>query len=268
MTESWFYNFFLYFYALSSLFAVAYFFQPKPRARRYLVRFTSVLWALQTLVILVGSSGWWPKIEVESFFLYSWALLSCALGFLLLAKFDFLLIYANLFGLVVLISNRFFQNTAVEQLMLSKWIFFHVIVAMIAYAALSLSSLSSGAYLLTNYTLKQKKGFHRLRLLPSLDQLATLSKRLLQIGVIGLMVSICQGLVLAFHRWQTWVFLDPKTIGSFVILALYAMILYLENNGSLSKRKWAWWNLSAILLVFANYFLLNASFSFHYWIER
>lgn len=268
MSKDWLHNFLIYLFAIGSFFSLAYLFTPQKRLQVISFRFTVALWGLQTILIVLWLGNWYSFRGLESFFLYTWALLTFSLILIYMAELNLLLVFANVSGLVIWISYSLFLDTSsseIQQLLLSKWIFIHVIFAMISYAALSLSSIFAGLYLLTNYLLKKKKGLHWLRQSPSLGQLQLLSKRLVKIGLIFLLVSISQGIIIAYHRFSIAVFIDPKTIGSLLVLLLYSWLIYLNQKKGWHGRKLAWWNFVVILSVVINYFLFSNSFSFHHW---
>src|SRR5690606_332006 len=107
----------------------------------------------------------------------------------------------QLIGLFVMISFVFYlkkTSSMMEQLLLSEWIFSHVLIAVAAYAFFFMSSICAALYLVENYLLKQRKWNHLLRRLPSLTELESLSDRLVKVGVVLLSIAIFQGMFLAY----------------------------------------------------------------------
>ncbi|SHE48180.1 HemX family protein [Seinonella peptonophila] len=268
MSDGWLYNFFIYLFGFNLLFALTYFFSPQTRLRQVTISFTIVAWGMESLLFILWLIQLFSFQGFESFFLYSWAMLTGSLICLYFVKLDVLLVFANFFCFLVWLQHLIFPRSdfLITELMMSKWVFIHVVMAMVAYAAFSLSSCSAGMYLFTNYLLKKKKWHSILRLLPSLGQVQLISKRLMQIGLTLLLCSLIQGFWIAYQRMDHSIFFDPKTIGSIIILIVYTCILLYWKMKGCQNRKLAWWNFLSILLLMVNYYFLNTSFSFHNWV--
>lgn len=270
MTEEWGYNLILYLFLLAIWFSTSHLLSSNQRVRRISLHLMWGVWTVQSIMLifwLLNITAW--VAYVDALFIFAWGLVTLYLIMSRFARFDILIYTIQLIGLIVMISFYLFlgqASTTIEQLMLSKWIFSHVMIAIAGYAVLSISSICAAFYLITNYLLKRRKWNHLLRRLPSLTELQLLSKRLVRVGLALLLIAIIQGIVLAYPTMKLNVLLDPKTWGSLWVWITYAVCLYPFTDRRWCGRHLAWWNLLSILVVVINYFMINSGSSFHYWI--
>jgi HemX protein len=151
------------------------------------------------------------------------------------------------------------------QLLLTELIFVHVTMAMMAYAAFSLSSIGAGLYLVNNHLLKRKKWNHLLRRLPSLGRLESFSIWLAVAGTIFLIIAMVLGVIYAYQTIGHMFWVDPKVWGSFWVVLLYGWIVYQWGRKRISGRRLAWWNALSVLAVIVNYVITRSGESFHHW---
>jgi len=133
------------------------------------------------------------------------------------------------------------------------WIAFHVVMLLVAYAALAFSILSSFLYLIQEKRLKNKdwtkagvtarpktrpRGF--LTWLPPLATMDQVTQSTLQIGFVCMTVGLFAGSVVAQEQVGVGYFADPKVLLSFVMWGLYVVILFVRRSVGLRGRRAAW----------------------------
>lgn len=133
------------------------------------------------------------------------------------------------------------------------WIAFHVVMLLVAYAALLFSILSSFLYLIQEKRLKNKdwakagvttrqkarpRGF--LTWLPPLATMDKVTQSTLQIGFVCMTVGLFAGSVVAQEQVGIGYFIDPKVMLSFVMWGLYVVILFVRRSVGLRGRRAAW----------------------------
>jgi ABC-type uncharacterized transport system permease subunit len=133
------------------------------------------------------------------------------------------------------------------------WIAFHVVMLLVAYAALLFSILSSFLYLIQEKRLKNKewakagvtprpktrpRGF--LTWLPPLATMDKVTQSTLQIGFICMTAGLFAGSVVAQEQVGIAYFIDPKVLLSFVMWGLYVVILFVRRSVGLRGRRAAW----------------------------
>jgi ABC-type uncharacterized transport system permease subunit len=133
------------------------------------------------------------------------------------------------------------------------WIAFHVVMLLVAYAALAFSILSSFLYLVQERRLKNKdwakagvtprpkarpRGF--LTWLPPLATMDQITQSTLQIGFICMTAGLFAGSVVAQEQVGIGYFADPKVLLSFVMWGLYVVILFVRRSVGLRGRRAVW----------------------------
>ena len=151
------------------------------------------------------------------------------------------------------------------QQLISELLLIHITVAILSYGAFSLSFVFSLLYLIQYDLLKRKKWGTRLRRLADLSKLDKMSFVLNLIGVPMLIISLILGTTWAYIKVPEMIWYDSKVIGSFIVLAIYSIYLYLKVGKGLTGNKLALWNLVSFLVVLINFFLFGKLSSFHFW---
>ena len=133
------------------------------------------------------------------------------------------------------------------------WIAFHVVLLLVAYAALLFSILSSFLYLIQEKRLKNKdwakagvtqrpktrpRGF--MTWLPPLATMDQITQSTLQIGFICMTVGLFAGSVVAQEQVGIGYFADPKVLLSLLMWALYVVILFVRRSVGMRGRRAAW----------------------------
>lgn len=93
------------------------------------------------------------------------------------------------------------ENRSIPPLLKSGWVYFHVIVAFLAYAAFFLTFISGILYLIQEKELKEKHFRYLYFRLPSLQVCDELLCRSLFVGFISMSLTIISGAIWAQQAW-------------------------------------------------------------------
>ena len=130
----------------------------------------------------------------------------------------------------------------------------HVTMAILGYAALTL------AFLLALLYLKQVRQLHRRKLgvlflkLPALDVLSTMHRTSVAIGCFALTLASTLGLVWAKRNWDTY--WDPKVLFTFLVIAIYLFTLFPGTTGVRGK-KMMFISIGGFILLMFSYTIVN-----------
>lgn len=267
--QHWYYDLIIYIYALSLLFSFSDLLQPNRRNRRLALAFLIAVWSFQTVFLAWKAALQFPVLMgLDSLLFYSWALVTATLIIHWYTGIHLFLFAANLVGFAILAAH-FFTSPAespAAQVLLSELVFIHVTLAFLAYALFSLSTVFACLYLVGNRLLKRKRWNQTLRRLPSLGKLQLLSHRLNMGGVPLLILALILGLIWARETLGIASWLDPKVIGSLLVLGAYSTSLYQRTRKRWGGQRLAWWNVFSFLTIVLNYLISNAGLSFHQWL--
>ncbi|MFC4078411.1 cytochrome C assembly family protein [Salinithrix halophila] len=268
--EHWFYDFIIYIYALSLLFAFSDLMQPNRPARRLALLFLVAVWLSQTAFFVWRATKLFPVLTgFDSLMFFSWTLITVTLVINRFYKMDFFVFAANLLGFAISAVNLFIipnHGLGLREPLLSELVFIHVVMAFLAYVFFSLSTVFAVLYLIGNSLLKKKKWNQTLRRLPSLGRLQLFSYRLNMLGVPLLILALILGVIWAQQKVGGGFWFDPKIIGSLLVLAVYSVYLYQRRAGGWNGRRLAWWSVLSYFTVLGNYLISNAGLSFHQWL--
>lgn len=268
--QHWYYDFIIYIYALSLLFAFSDLMQPNRQNHRLALAFLVAVWIFQTAFLAWKAFEQFPLLTgLDSLLFYSWALVTATLMIDRIARIHFFVFAANLVGFTILAVHFFASPEAdspVADVLLSELVFIHVTLAFLAYTFFSLSTVFAILYLVGNRLLKQKRWNQTLRRLPSLGRLQLFSHRSNMAGVPLLMLALILGLVWAWQSLGAAHWWDLKVIGSLLVLGAYSISLYQWLRKQWSGRRLAWWNAFAFITIVLNYLLSNTGLSFHRWL--
>jgi ABC-type uncharacterized transport system permease subunit len=127
------------------------------------------------------------------------------------------------------------------------WLVVHISTLLAAYAALGFSILASGFYLLQERRLKSKpragedSWWIPLEWLPPLDTLERIAHTTLLVGFPCMTVGLLIGSLLAQETsLGAAYFRDPKVIASFIMWAVYCLLLLIRRSAGLRGRKAAY----------------------------
>ena len=229
------------------------------RWRRYCVHLGGMAFFfhfVSAVEMLVQARHWMPvgAREAESllglvvaglFFLAWWLYDAISLGIFAL-PITFFLVFVPALG-----QERY---TFPSQGVRTSWLIAHIAALLAAYAALGFSLLASIFYLLQERRLKAKVTTERdswwvpLDWLPPLDTLERIAHAMLLFGFPCMTVGLVIGAVLVQETpLGAAYFLDPKVLASFLMWAVYVLLLFVRRSAGLRGRKAAY--LSGAVLV-------------------
>lgn len=259
-------------YAISILLYFIDFIEQNRKANRLAFRLLSIVWILQTifLFIYMMKTGRFPVLTLfEGLYFYSWVLITLSLSVHRLLKVDFTVFFINVIGFTVMAIHAFAPvqrpSEGMAEQLISELLFIHITMAIMSYGAFSLSVVVSILYLFQYKLLKEKKWKQKLWRLSDLAKLEKISYVSNAVGVPMLLLSLILGLRWAFIKLPYFHWYDPKIIGSFMMLIVYSIFLYLRIKKELFGKKLAIWNVAAFLIVLINFFLISRLSTFHFW---
>jgi cytochrome c-type biogenesis protein CcsB len=145
------------------------------------------------------------------------------------------------------------EHGAVSPMLQSLWLTFHIILALLGNAALTLAFLGGIFYLVQERQLKQKKFGFFYRRLPSLEQLDGLNYWCLTIGFPLLTAGIISGSLYAQYTLGSFWNWDPKEILTLIAWLIYAVLLH-------ERLTVGWRGRRAALLAICGFLVLVATF--------
>lgn len=259
-------------YALSILLYFIDFLNSNRKANRIAFWLLAFVWVLQTIFLLLFmvDTGRFPVLTiVEGLYFYAWVLISLSLGINRLMKIDFLVFFTNVVGFVIIVIHTFspmqFESEVMVGQLTSELLFIHITMAILSYGAFSMSSIFSFLYLIQYNLLKNKKWGNRLVRIPDLSKLEQMSFVLNMIGVPMLLLALILGLQWAYIKLPEMIWYDAKVIGSFIVLGVYSINLYLRVGKGFQGKNLALWNIASFLIILINFFLSGQLSSFHFW---
>lgn len=270
LSERWIVSLAIYLYALSLVFSLADLVQRNPRAGKISYICLMIVWFIISAVAIMKVFQFFPlNIRFDVLFFYTWVLITYTVVMSAVLHMPLFYFATNLIAFIVLAINFFVVRHAsldFEKLMMEELVFVHVTMAVLAYAAFSLSSLGSGFYLLTNYLLKKKRWNRLLLRLPSLTRLDSFSYWPVVVGIIFLTISVVLGQIYAYQDVGKLFLFDLKVFASALVLTVYSLGLIQRGRKRWFGRRLAMWNFISIFAVIFNYLISKSSLSFHHWI--
>jgi ABC-type uncharacterized transport system permease subunit len=123
-------------------------------------------------------------------------------------------------------------------LLRNGWIFVHVVLIFTGYAGLFLSFGASLLYLVQERNLKSKsRNSALLNWLPPLQTIDDICYNALLFGFPFMTFGILTGAVLAIERYGPMFFSDPKILLSFIMWAVYLLLLYTRWSSGWRGRR-------------------------------
>jgi len=129
------------------------------------------------------------------------------------------------------------------------WLQAHILVAVIAYALLTLAAVAGAGVFVQERALKQKKPTTFSHQLPSIAEGETLLARLLVASEVVLAVALMTGMIIGWLERGAPLRLDHKTVLSLLTFAGIALLLWLHHRGGISGRRAARYALFVYLLL-------------------
>ncbi len=183
------------------------------------------------------------------FFLVWWIYKAISLGIFALPV-TFFIVFVPSLG----VSKYVFPSAGVR----TSWLVAHIVALLAAYAALGFSILASALYLLQERRIKSKlkpgeeSWWEPLDWLPPLDTLERVAHATLLFGFPCMTVGLVIGSVLAQETvLGAAYFRDPKVIASFVMWAVYVLLLFVRSTAGLRGRKAAYLSGAVFLVMMA-----------------
>jgi ABC-type uncharacterized transport system permease subunit len=138
------------------------------------------------------------------------------------------------------------------------WLFVHIAMIFIGYAALFLSFAASLLYLLQESSLKSKKPSPILLRLPALEVIDQIGYRSLLLGFPFMTLGLVAGSIVAQATYGRLDFLDPKIFLSLLMWAVYMVMVFTRWNAGWRGRRAAYLATGAVVAAViawsANYF--------------
>ena len=131
----------------------------------------------------------------------------------------------------------------------SGWIVVHIVLIFTGYAGLFLSFGASLLYLVQERTLKSKGTTPLITWLPPLQTIDDICYHALLFGFPFMTFGILTGSVLLIEKFGPMFFADPKIVLSFIMWAVYLLLLYMRWSSGWRGRKAAF--LATIAFVIA-----------------
>ncbi|NIK11225.1 cytochrome C assembly family protein [Alkalibacillus almallahensis] len=240
------------------------------KANRFAFWLLLFVWILQTGLLFsnIYSNGFIAMFNgVEGLYFYAWLILLVSIVVNYFFKVDLVVFIVNLIGfslMVLSILNIASSDaTAATNYIISEILVSHIVLAFVAYTLYTLSFAFATLYLIQFYLLKRKRWRSLVKRIGNLAQLEKISFLLTVFATPLLLISLILGVLWAYTADDLFYWMDAKTVGSFVVIGIYSIILYIRVRHKLIGKKIAKWNVFAFLFLFCNYLILSMLSNFH-----
>ncbi len=192
----------------------------------------------------------------DSMSLFAW-MLAASYGFLLFVHRErstgpFLLPFVILFLSISLLAHG--GARPAKPALTGPLFAFHVTMAILGYAALTLSFVLAMLYLIQARQIHRRKTGLLFSRLPALDVLARLQKTAIAVGVSALAIATTLGLIWAHRNWGTiW---DIKVLWTTLVIAIYLFALFAGRLGWVGKKA-AWISIAGFSALLFSYPIVN-----------
>ncbi|MGN7388419.1 cytochrome c biogenesis protein CcsA [Sporosarcina sp. SAFN-015] len=273
MTMARFHEVIVVLYAVSLVFYFIDYLNSNKIAHRSALWILSVVYVMQSgyLIARVIDTQRFPVLSLyEGIYFYAWLLISLSIILQVFSKVGFAVFFLNVIGFIFMTIHTFtptqIDKSPVGESLISELLFIHITFAILSYAAFAMSFVFAILYLLVYKVLKKKKWTKQFGRLPSLQQSLSGMKASIYTGIPVLFISLVLGIQWATVALDDWMITDMKIIGSFLVIILYSLVLFLQRRGRLTANDFAWANVFAFLFVIVNFFLGSRLSQFHFWI--
>ncbi|MDQ0158773.1 cytochrome C assembly family protein [Alkalibacillus salilacus] len=240
------------------------------KANRFAFWLLLFVWILQTGLLFsnIYLNGFIAMFNgVEGLYFYAWLILLVSIVVNYFFKVDLVVFIVNLIGfslMVLSILNIASSDaTAATDYIISEILVSHIVLAFVAYTLYTLSFAFATLYLIQFYLLKRKRWRQLVKRIGNLAQLEKISFLLTVFATPLLLISLILGVLWAYTADDLFYWIDAKTVGSFVVIGIYSIILYIRVRHKLIGKKIAKWNVFAFLFLFCNYLILSMLSNFH-----
>nr|WP_144523887.1 cytochrome c biogenesis protein [Bacillus pumilus] len=258
-------------YALSVLFYFIDFLQHNRKAGKIAFWLLSIVWLLQTVYMfyIMMETDRFPVLNVaEGLYFYTWVLVTLSLVLTKVLRVEFIVFFTNVIGFSLMAIHTFtpsdLHSAELTGKLTSELLVIHITMAILSYGAFSLSFAFSLLYLFQYRLLKKKKWGKWLLRIEDLSKLDHMAYVLNIIGVPMLLLSLILGIIWAYVSYDTLYWTDAKVLGSFSMLFLYGVYLYIRLVRNMQGKVVALWNIGSFLVLMINYFLLGSLSTFHW----
>jgi ABC-type uncharacterized transport system permease subunit len=117
------------------------------------------------------------------------------------------------------------------------WLLTHVVLLLIAYAALFLSLIASVLYLIQERRLKRKIATPRRAFLPPLETIDQIALKSLLFGLPCMTAGLLIGSVVALETIGPSFFADPKVLLSLAMWVAYMLMIFIRRHSGLRGRR-------------------------------
>ncbi|KAB2495670.1 MULTISPECIES: cytochrome C assembly family protein [Priestia] len=259
-------------YAISVLLYFIDFLLNNRKANRTAFWLLAIVWVLQTFFLLFRmiETGRFPILTIfEGIYFYAWVLITLSLLINRFLRVDFLVFFTNVIGFFVMALHTFVPmqdySTVQGERLVSELLIFHITMAILSYGAFSISFVFSSLYVLQYHLLKKKKWGKRLIRLGDLSRLDYLSYLLNVVALPLLLLSLLLGVMWAYMKLDQFHWYDVKVLGSFLVLIVYSVYLYVRISRGQQGKSMAFWNMASFLILLINFFLFGSLSNFHFW---
>lgn len=185
---------------------------------------------------------------IAGFFLMVYRVYSPRALSLLIFPLIFLLTLASIYGHE---GAAHVGSLPTGPIMRNGWIYLHVILVFLAYAALAIAVASGLLYLLAERSLKSKQAAGALRLLPPLETLDRISYHCLLAGFPLLTIGLAIGAWWADTVWGHIGLNDPKIILALITWLIYLVLLFARWAAAWRGRRMAYLTLICFAVALA-----------------
>lgn len=267
----WIYEIILILYSLSLIGYFIDFIKTSPRVNKLSFYLLCLVWLIQT-VILYNQAFIEKKFPIstlnDGLFFYAWIILLFSLLINYFFQIHFIVFFTNVFSFfILLLSLSLSAKTVLHEqggIFVHEILVTHITLALISYGFFTLSFIFALMYLVQDYFLKEKKGFKWIWRFADLEKLDAYSFFFIVMGVPLLLLGLIFGLVWASVANAEFYWLDVKTIGSILVLAVYVMYLLLRLLKGYRGKPISFYNTCAFLGLLINFFLFGSLSEFHF----
>ncbi len=129
----------------------------------------------------------------------------------------------------------------------------HILSAFFAYASFALSFAAGILYLIQRHELKSRHAGTFYHQLPSLEELERLIDQPMFWGTALLLAAVAIGFFWAKSAFGAYTLSDPKTVATFIVAAVYSLILGLRLTAHLRAKQAALFSVAAFVLVILSF---------------
>ncbi|WP_017185651.1 cytochrome C assembly family protein [Alkalibacillus haloalkaliphilus] len=257
-------------YGLSVTFYFYDFVERNRKANKIAFWLLLLVWILQTILLFTNIYiyGFIPVFNIlEGLYFYAWLILLVSIVVNYFYKMDLVVFIVNIIGFLVMMMFLMSYATSDQSQLTGDFVgeilVAHIVLAFVAYTLYTLSFAFATLYLIQFYLLKKKRWRQLVKRIGNLEQLEKISFLLVVFATPILLISLVFGLLWAYTTDDLFYWLDAKTVGSFVVIGIYSIIIYIRVTKKLVGKSVARLNIIAFLALFSNYLILSMLSNFH-----